>query len=120
MRPFPERFLVHIRPGDLVAVSATNLQGVYLPRVIRPLLDRLEAEPPLARIGPSIFVYRVGFHWLLKPALAEEAGWREAAAASYRECLERDPEHAAQAGEYLAALEAAGAPAAVAPDDGLR
>ena len=136
MRPFPERFLVHVRPGDLVAVSATNLQGVYLPRAVRHLMDRLREREPLARVGTSIFVYRADFHWLLRPAFAEELYWLPQAIESYRECLHDDPEHRGQAQEFLdnalarprqaapggAATPGADAPEAdaVAPADGLR
>jgi hypothetical protein len=52
-----------IRPGDTVAVSATNLQGVYLDAEDRPLMERLRALRPVARIGYSIFVYRPDFTW---------------------------------------------------------
>jgi hypothetical protein len=52
-----------IRPGDWVAVSATNLQGVYLDAEDRPLMQRLRALRPVARIGYSIFVYRPDFAW---------------------------------------------------------
>lgn len=46
-----------ILPGDLVALSATNLRGVYLPRKdIYRLFWDLE---PLAAIGHSILIYRI-------------------------------------------------------------
>jgi hypothetical protein len=105
MRPFPERFLVHVRPGDVVVVSATNLQGVYLPRAVRHLMERLRAQTPMARVGPSLFVYRADFHWLLRPELAEEAGWLPQAIESYRECARDDPDQRAQAQEFLAAAQ---------------
>jgi hypothetical protein len=101
MRPFASEFVVHVRPGDIVVVSATNLQGVYLPRQVRPLMERLREMVPAARIGPSLFVYRSDFHWLLKPHLAEELGWLPQAISSYRQCRDEDPEHRAQAEEYL-------------------
>jgi hypothetical protein len=46
-----------------VAVSATNLQGVYLDPSDRPLMERLRALEPVARIGRSIFVFRADFTW---------------------------------------------------------
>jgi hypothetical protein len=44
-------------------VSATNLQGVYLDPVDRPLMERIKQLPPIARVGYSILVYRVDFDW---------------------------------------------------------
>jgi hypothetical protein len=116
MRPFPETFRVHIGEGDIVVVSATNLQGLYLPRVVRHLMERLEALAPIARVGPSLLVYRSDFHWLLRPELAEEVYWLPQAIESYRECLREHPEHRAQAEEFLAAALARQSPAA--PADG--
>jgi hypothetical protein len=52
-----------IEPGDVVAVSATLLQGLYLEPEMRPLMERLRAERPLEVIGHSLFLYRVGFRW---------------------------------------------------------
>ncbi|MBI3268115.1 MAG: glycosyltransferase family 39 protein [Planctomycetes bacterium] len=52
-------------PGTIVAVSATNLQAVYYNeqnprlRVLLELFARLRGQPPLAKIGYSIFVYEV-------------------------------------------------------------
>jgi hypothetical protein len=54
-----------VDPGDLVAVSATNLQGVYLtddPDAER-LMRRLRRQQPLASIGCSILIYRADFSW---------------------------------------------------------
>jgi len=49
-------------PTPFVAISATNLQGVHLgsaagadPDVFKPFRDR----QPIAKIGYSIFVYRL-------------------------------------------------------------
>ena len=42
-RRTPARITREIRPGDTVAVSATNLQGVYLEPEDRPLMERLRA-----------------------------------------------------------------------------
>jgi len=61
--PHAARITREIRPGDTVAVSATNLQGVYLDAEDRPLMERLRALRPVARIGYSIFVYRPDFTW---------------------------------------------------------
>jgi hypothetical protein len=54
-----------VEPGDVVAVSATNLEGVYLsddPDALR-LMRRLKRQTPLATIGYSILVYRAEFSW---------------------------------------------------------
>ena len=61
--PHAARLTREIRPGDTVAVSVTNLQGVYLDPEDRPLMERLRATEPVARIGYSIFVYRPDFSW---------------------------------------------------------
>ena len=66
--PHAARITREIRPGDTVAVSATNLQGVYLDAEDRPLMARLRALRPVARIGYSIFVYRPDFSWPPPPA----------------------------------------------------
>jgi hypothetical protein len=63
MAPHPTRVTREVRPGDLVAVSATNLQGVYLDPADRPLMERFRSRKPLARIGYSIFIYRADFSW---------------------------------------------------------
>jgi hypothetical protein len=63
MAPRPARVTREVRPGDVVAVSATNLQGVYLDETDRPLMARLRAAKPVARIGYSIFIYRADFSW---------------------------------------------------------
>jgi len=52
-----------IRPGDVVAVSATNLQGVYLDPADRPLMERLRRLRPIGRAGWSILIYRADFTW---------------------------------------------------------
>jgi hypothetical protein len=63
MAPRPARVTREIHPGDLVAVSATNLQGVYLDAGDRPLVERLRSLEPVGRVGFSIFVYRADFTW---------------------------------------------------------
>lgn len=44
-------------PADFIAVSATNLQGVYLP--YRSSFQWLKSYQPVAQIGYSIFVYDI-------------------------------------------------------------
>ena len=65
MLPPPRDVIRHVEPGDIVAVSATNLQGVYLEPEVRPLMARLRAQAPVATIGHSIRIYRAGFAWAL-------------------------------------------------------
>jgi hypothetical protein len=65
MLPPPRDVIRHVEPGDIVAVSATNLQGVYLEPEVRPLMARLRAQAPVATIGHSIRIYRAGFAWTL-------------------------------------------------------
>lgn len=62
--PRAARLTREIRPGDLVAVSATNLQGVYLDEAEdRELMRRLRALEPVARVGYTIFLFRPDFSW---------------------------------------------------------
>ena len=61
--PHAARITREIQPGDVLAVSATNLQGVYLEPEDRALMERVRALRPIARIGYSIFVYRPDFSW---------------------------------------------------------
>ena len=61
--PHAPRITREIRPGDVLAVSATNLQGVYLEPDDRALMERVRALRPIARVGYSIFVYRSDFTW---------------------------------------------------------
>jgi hypothetical protein len=49
-------------PG-FVAVSATNLRGVYLPDQMRNIYKRLLETEPVAVIGYSIYVYQVEHPW---------------------------------------------------------
>lgn len=63
--PAPAQLAKAVDPGDLVAVSATNLEGVYLsedPDAER-LMRRLRRQRPIASIGHSILVYRADFRW---------------------------------------------------------
>jgi hypothetical protein len=61
--PHPPRITREIHPGDIVAVSVTNLQGVYLDAEDLPLMERLRGLKPVGRVGRSIFVYRASFSW---------------------------------------------------------
>lgn len=65
--PRPRETTWSVSRGDVVAVSATNLQKVYLPSAAWPLMDRLRARPPRARVGYSLFVYDVDFDWSAEP-----------------------------------------------------
>jgi dolichyl-phosphate-mannose-protein mannosyltransferase len=60
--PVPPTAVVHeVRAGEVVAVSATNLQGVFLGAEVRPLMARLRGLRPIDRVGYSIFIYRPDF-----------------------------------------------------------
>jgi len=61
--PHPPRVTREVARGDLLAVSATNLQGVYLDPEDRPLMERIRRMAPVARVGFSILVYRADFDW---------------------------------------------------------
>jgi hypothetical protein len=61
--PHAPRVTREIRPGDVVAVSVTNLQGVYLEPEDRALMARLRALAPIGRAGWSIRIYRADFTW---------------------------------------------------------
>ena len=63
MSPRPSRVTREIRPGDVLAVSATNLQGVYLEPEDRRLMDRIRRLTPLGDVGHSILVFRSDFTW---------------------------------------------------------
>ena len=63
-QPAPPSSLVrHVRPGDVLAVSATLLQGLYLEPGMEGLMERLRAREPDGRVGYSILVYRADFSW---------------------------------------------------------
>jgi hypothetical protein len=68
MPPVPRKVVREIRRGDVVAVSATNLEGVYLERESLPLMEKLRGLTPLAQVGYSILVYRADFDWTIPPA----------------------------------------------------
>jgi hypothetical protein len=63
MSPRPARVTREVRPGDVLAVSATNLQGAYLDPADRRLMARIRQLPPLGQVGHSIFVFRSDFAW---------------------------------------------------------
>jgi hypothetical protein len=63
--PPPSTLVREVRPGDIVAVSATHLQGIYLEPGVRVLAEQLRRRRPIAVIGYTIFVYRADFAWSL-------------------------------------------------------
>jgi 4-amino-4-deoxy-L-arabinose transferase-like glycosyltransferase len=63
MLPPPRVTTREVRPGELLAVSATNLQGVYLPAEDQALMARLRAQEPIDNVGYSILIYRADFAW---------------------------------------------------------
>jgi hypothetical protein len=63
MAPPPLGVVRQVRREDVVAVSATNLQGVYLDPSDRPLMERLRRSEPIDNIGYSILIYRADFAW---------------------------------------------------------
>lgn len=62
--PAPARVTRQIAPGDVLAVSATNLQGIYLedPRDLA-LMALLRTRRPFAEVGYSLLLYRADFSW---------------------------------------------------------
>jgi Dolichyl-phosphate-mannose-protein mannosyltransferase len=63
MSPRPTQVTREIHPGDILAVSATNLQGVYLEPEDRRLMERIRALTPLGDVGHSILIFRSDFSW---------------------------------------------------------
>jgi 4-amino-4-deoxy-L-arabinose transferase-like glycosyltransferase len=61
--PHPAQVTRKIAPGDVLAVSVTNLQGVYLDAEDRELMKRIRALTPIGRAGWSIRIYRADFRW---------------------------------------------------------
>ena len=61
--PHPTHVTREVRPGDLVAISATNLQGLYLEPEDRRLMARFRRLEPIDQVGWSILVYRADFTW---------------------------------------------------------
>jgi hypothetical protein len=72
MPPVPRKTVREVRPGDVLAVSATNLQGVYIEKEALPLMERLRALKPIDSVGWSILIYRPDFALTLAaPGTAE-------------------------------------------------
>ena len=63
--PPPSTVVRTVKPGDIVAISATHLQGLYLDPEMLPLMAQFRARTPIASIGHSIFIYRSDFAWTL-------------------------------------------------------
>lgn len=63
MLPPPRVTTREVRPGELLAVSATNLQGVYLPPEDQALMARLREQKPIDNVGYSILIYKADFAW---------------------------------------------------------
>jgi hypothetical protein len=61
--PRVPRVTREVRPGDILAVSATNLQGIYIEDEDQPLMARIRQLSPIGRIGYSILVFRADFEW---------------------------------------------------------
>ena len=61
--PLPREIVRSFAPGDVLAVSATNLQGVYLDPADRPMMERLRGEEPVGSVGYSILIFRPRFGW---------------------------------------------------------
>lgn len=54
----PAHVAERIHAGDVVAVSATHLAGLYLDDAEASLMRRFRAQAPIARVGYSILIYR--------------------------------------------------------------
>ena len=91
MIPIPPDLTLVVRPGDLVAVSVTNLQGVYLPPPVRRLMEKLKSLTPVASIGYSMRVYRADFTWALPAEAARNLGWMPQAIESNEKAIRADP-----------------------------
>jgi len=63
MLPRPRSVVKEVRAGELLAVSATNLQGLYIEPEAEPLMALLRQRTPLAQVGYSILIYRADFDW---------------------------------------------------------
>jgi hypothetical protein len=61
--PPPRSLTRRVSEGDVVAVSATILQGLYVEADMLPLFEKLRALQPIAVLAHTIFVYRADFHW---------------------------------------------------------
>ena len=63
--PPPSQVATEVNPGDVVAVSATNLQSVRLDQG-RRLMRRLRETEPVDQVGYSILIYRPQFRWTME------------------------------------------------------
>lgn len=63
--PPPSAVVRAVHPGDVVVISATHLQGLYLDPEMLPLMAEFRRRRPIATIGFSLFVYRADFAWTL-------------------------------------------------------
>ncbi len=63
MLPRPRQEIRSVEPGDVVAVSATNLAEIYVEPDVRPLMELLRQRQPIGQVGYSILVYRADFRW---------------------------------------------------------
>jgi hypothetical protein len=61
--PRVPRVTREVSPGDILAVSATNLQGVYIEDEDQPLMARIRQLEPIGSVGYSILVFRADFRW---------------------------------------------------------
>jgi hypothetical protein len=61
--PLPREVVRSFARGDVLAISATNLQGVYLDAADRPMMERLRREKPVGSVGHSILIFRPDFGW---------------------------------------------------------
>ncbi|MBN2370140.1 MAG: phospholipid carrier-dependent glycosyltransferase [Vicinamibacteria bacterium] len=64
--PIPRPVTKQVRKGDLLAISATHLQGLYVDDEMRRFMRRLRRQPFLDAIGHSIFIYRAEFDDMLE------------------------------------------------------
>jgi heme/copper-type cytochrome/quinol oxidase subunit 4 len=63
--PPPSQMATAVEPGDVVAVSATNLQSLRMDQG-RRLMRRLRETEPVDQVGYSILIYRPDFRWTLE------------------------------------------------------
>jgi len=105
-----QEFELFVLPGDLVAVSATNLQADYLRPAFGPLMKRFRETRPVAVLGHALFIYRSDFLWMLPAEDARQIGWLPQAISSYGKVLDADPASAEAHGNLATALAFAGRP----------
>jgi hypothetical protein len=98
VRPPPTEWLPAETTRELLAISVTNLQGIYAED--RGLFHWFEQREPTAKVGYSIHVYDLtadaDAHLALGTAYWKQ-GFRDAAAREARKCLAIDPTHHAAA-----------------------